>query len=148
MIFYDFKCDKCDIIWEKEYARIPKSAKKMKCPQCNKWAQRYYSANSCPTVKIAGTKHKVGQSDLNRVYNEMIDDSKERLKLQNQHKNTPYKSYVPDYKKMVEEGTLKPCSEKRVKQKMETAKHLTAHAFEKAGKDPRKFTRTNETRRI
>lgn len=146
MIFYDFKCDKCNIIWEKDYPGLSKTPRrKLKCPKCKRWALRYYCADNVPAVKIPGTKHKVVRSDVQKIYDEALADSKERLSKSYQMKHTPYKSYVPDIPKMVKDGLAKPCSPERLTQKFERAKKMTASAYEHAKVDLKKSARrTND----
>lgn len=146
MIFYDFKCDKCDIIWEKDYPSIPKKPnKKIKCLQCKGWAYRYFSTVGMPAVKIPGTNHKVSRADVNNIYNEALEDSRQRLSKDYQMKNSPYKSYKPNIPQMVKDGIAKPCSPERLSKKFETAKKMTASAYEHAKVDLKKSPRrTND----
>lgn len=146
LIFYDFKCEKCKIIWEKHYSTIGnKPRKKIKCPKCEKWAERYYSADSCPSIKIPGTKHKVVRSDVEKIYTEAIDDSKLRLSKEQQMKYSPYKSYKPNIDYMVKNGMARRCNTTRLSQKLEAAKRITAEVYEKAKVDLKKSKRrTND----
>ena len=146
MIFYDFKCYKCNIIWEKDYPSISKTPRrKIRCPKCNRWAERHYSTVGLPGVKIPGSNHKVRETDVKKLYTAAIEDSRQRLTKEQQMKYSPYKSYKPNIPQMVKDGVAKPCSPKRLTEKFEAAKRLTAHAYEKAGVDLKKSPRrTND----
>ena len=146
MIFYDFKCDKCNIIWEKDYPSIPKKPnKKIKCLKCGKWAERYYSTVGLPSAKVSGTKHRVQRQDVQKVYEAELEDSKIRLSKDYQMKHSPYKSYKPNIPQMVKDGVATRCTPERLSKKFEAAKRMTAQVYEHAKVDLKKSRRrTND----
>ena len=43
MVTYEWKCDDCEIAWERDYP-IAKHPKKTKCPKCKKLSERTWYA--------------------------------------------------------------------------------------------------------
>lgn len=105
---YEFDCKKCKLIFEHLYMEIPqKMPKKKKCPECGKLSERILSLG---TFKISGRTAKIGKSNVLGFYNDAIEDSKERLKLQNTP--SPYQRYKPNIEKLTKDGTLRKITDK------------------------------------
>ena len=54
-----------------------------------------------------------------------------------------YKRVVPDFEKMVKEGTARKCSDKEITQRQEKARKITADWYNRAGMDPHKDINPN-----
>lgn len=104
---YEFDCKHCSLIFEHLFLEIPKKLpKKKKCPECGKLSERILSLG---TFKISGRTAKIGKSNVLGFYNEAINDSRERLKVENTP--SPYKRYVPNYDVLTKDGTLRKMSD-------------------------------------
>lgn len=121
MVLYDFECKKCDIIFEAD-GNMSKPPKRRKCPVCRKYAQKLIS---CPSFKISGKVTKISKSDVTRMYNEMIADSKARLNS----KQRVYKDYQFNPKAAEQYGARK-LNDKEVAQKIDTSIKLTKETLE------------------
>jgi putative FmdB family regulatory protein len=110
---YEFGCDKCKLVFEHLYMNIPKKLpKRKKCPECGKQADRVLSAT---TFKVSGRVAKIGKSNVHSFYNEAIQDTRDRLKVNNTP--SPYKRYVPNYDVLTKDGTLRKMSQSEVQNK-------------------------------
>jgi putative FmdB family regulatory protein len=118
MIIYSFTCSVCDISFDRD-GKMSNPPKRKKCPSCGKQAPRAFCA---PNFKVSGSKVKTTKSDVKRLYNEMIDDSKQRLKTQ----KSPYARYSfdPNNKKAVDGYKVRKATEKEQKAREATAKNL------------------------
>lgn len=122
MPIYEYKCEKCKIIWEDYRDTIPKRIpQKKKCRKCGRMAIKELSMG---TFHIKGTIHKWAKSDVTRMYNEMIDDSKERLKTQ----KSPYATYSMNADKAIASGEVKRLSDKEASAKAERERVLRKDA--------------------
>ena len=121
MALYEFYCKLCDHYLEKE-GQMSKPPKRMKCPVCKKQAHR---AINSPNFKIAGKVTKWDKSDAKRMYNEMIDDSKQRLKTQ----PSPYSRWDFD-PKFAEVNGARKLSDKELSKKIEVATEQTKRTLE------------------
>ena len=117
---YEFGCEHCNIVFEQLYRSIPKKLpKSKKCPECKKLAERILSV---ATFKISGRVSKIGKSNVNQFYNEAIEDSKHRLKVQNTP--SPYKRYKPNLDVLTKDGTLKKLSESELKSREQSTQKV------------------------
>lgn len=108
---YEFACEKCELVFDHIYESVPKKIpKRRKCPSCGKQAPKVISI---PTFKVAGKAARLGKTNVTGFYNEAINDSRERLKVENTP--SPYKRYRPDYDTLVKQGTLRKMSASEVK---------------------------------
>src|SRR5689334_11894936 len=125
MSFYEFSCDKCKLIWEKE-ASIAKAPKRAKCPKCKKQRERYYS--STPTLHFKGMDfytnmskarkfHRYGASkdDALRYYNESIKATNKRLN----DKTSPYAN-MHFTEEVAKNMGAKKVSQRETREKIET----------------------------
>jgi len=107
---YEFDCKRCKLIFEQLYMDIPKKLpKKKKCPECGKLSDRILSVG---TFKISGRTAKIGKSNVLGFYNDAVNDSRERLKVENTP--SPYKRYVPNYDVLTKDGTLRKMSSSEI----------------------------------
>lgn len=91
MVIYDFACDVCEIVWDKE-GSMKKPPKRMKCPKCGKQKPRILVA---PPVHFKGPGFRTILHRQIRDYNnelntkhfqeEAIKKSKERMATGWQH---------------------------------------------------------------
>lgn len=121
MAKYEFYCKVCDHYLEKE-GKMSKPPQRMKCPICKKQANRSINA---PNFKIAGKAIKWDKSDAHRMYNEMIDDSKQRLRNQ----PSPYSRWDFD-PKFAEANGARKLSDRELSKKIEVAKEQTKRVLE------------------
>lgn len=130
---YEFGCNNCGEVFDHIYQSVPKKMPKTrKCVTCGKKASRLISL---PSVKIAGKVAKIGKSNVTQFYNEAIQDSRERLKVENAP--SPYKRYVPDLKKLTDDGTLRKLSDTELRQRANT----DARVGEKINNTKQKITK-------
>lgn len=130
MPIYEYRCKKCLIIWEKYKDKIPKKvASTIKCISCGKKAEKMISTCS---INVVGTLHKVSKSDVDRAYKEMIDDSKERLKLENAV--NPYAKYTMDVKTQVDNGLARRRSDREQSNANKVYRKYTEEAYKRINK--------------
>ena len=141
MPFYRFECGECEIFWEKK-ASMKKAPQKSRCKECNKMRSKVIGA---PAVHFKGMDFETNRSrsekfrrdgmdkdTANDWLKNEVDFSKDRAALSAK----TYKRVVPDYKKMADEGLVKKCSDKRVKERTDIARKLTRDMHNNAGLDP------------
>lgn len=121
MALYEFECDKCEICFDAD-GSMQKPPKRRKCPFCGKYAPRLISF---PTFRVVGRAPKWDKSDAKRMYNEMIDDSKERLKKT----PSPYSNYEFNPKAAEKYGARK-LSDKELSAKIDTSIKQTKRVLE------------------
>lgn len=121
MILYQFYCKKCDLHFECE-GRITNPPKRKKCVNCEKQAPRAIVALN---FKMAGKVAKGGKSNVRNMYNEMIEDSKERLRKP----PNPYSDWQFDPKFAEVNGATK-LSDKEISKKNEIAIAQTKKVLE------------------
>jgi putative FmdB family regulatory protein len=130
MTLYEFKCEKCKTLWEKE-APMLKAPKRAKCPKCKKQRERYYS--SSPNLHFKGMDfhtnrrkaqvfHKKGASkdDALKYYNDSIRATRKRL----EDTTSPY-SRMDFTHETAKKFGAKRVSDVETKRKVELAKKLT-----------------------
>lgn len=127
MSFFDYACEKCKIVWEKDYP-IGKAPKTTKCPKCSVKGERYYGTapaihfkgNDFWTTRNANRKAniKTNQEDGDRFMREAIELSKDRLAAD---RGEIYTRYNPTNELMKERG-FKKLSNKEQSELNEKAK--------------------------
>lgn len=117
---YDYHCKQCK---EDFFTVVSFNDKdKQRCPKCDKRAQRLVSA---PRYHEKNKKYKFNKSDVKRMYNEMIEDSKERAK----DTKSPYTRYNFNPAEADKYGARK-LSDEEVAKKVEVSKKMTSEANE------------------
>ena len=148
---YEYLCEECSILWEKE-ARIGKAPKTTKCKECGKRAERYLSeitfsfkddGTGCHTNPGARDFHTIknryrkfnekgyDKTAAHTFYRRSIRETKERIT----DERARYKSVKIDVAKMAEDGHATKVTHKRQKEREELSKKITAHAYNKSGLD-------------
>ena len=148
---YEWICRECKIYWDRE-CRLGKAPDRTRCPQCNKLSSRNWqqqgvavsfkddgtgnkgsNANDFHTVKRRYEKHAeegYDQDSANRFLRRQIEASR---KAQD---DDTYR-YMPaniNYEEFAKEGKARKLSDKESANKIETAKKLTAEAYDRANK--------------
>jgi putative FmdB family regulatory protein len=148
MPFYYFECDKCEVYWEKE-APMSKPPKTSKCSICDKRRDRVFTA---PSIHFKGMDFQTNQSKMERYSKDGMDKETADKFLQTECDYSKeratssarvYKRVVPDFEKMVKEGTARRCSDKEIAQRKENARKMTADLYAKTGRDPHKDINPN-----
>jgi putative FmdB family regulatory protein len=121
MALYEFECDKCEVCFDSD-GSMHKPPRRRKCPFCGKFCPRLISF---PTFKVVGKVPKWDKSDAKRMYNEMIDDSKQRLKTT----PSPYSNFEFNPKDAEKVGARR-LSDIEVSKKIETCTRQTKQALE------------------
>ena len=117
---YEFSCHKCELIFEHIYQSVPKNIpKKKKCPECGKLAEKLISAG---VFHMKGMPYRIGKKEVHTFYNEAIQDSRDRLQVENTYK--PYKTYLPNIKKMVSEGNARKMTSSELDKKVQDSKKI------------------------
>ena len=148
MTFYSFECDKCEVYWEKE-GSMSKPPKTSKCSLCNKRRNRIFTA---PSIHFKGMGFTTNESKIEKYSRDGMDKetadkflktecdySKERATAS----ASVYKRVVPNFEKMVKEGTARRCSDKEIAQRKENARKITVDWYNRAGRDPHKDINPN-----
>ena len=130
MVFYRFECDECEVYWDKE-ASMSKPPKRSKCSLCNKQRPRVYTV---PSIHFKGMdfytnqakvekyqKDGMGKETADQFLKTECDYSKDRAT----ESAKVYKRMVPNFEKMVKEGTARRCSDKEVAARKEKARQIT-----------------------
>jgi putative FmdB family regulatory protein len=67
MATYEYFCEHCDVVFEREYP-FAQNPKKVKCPQCKKMCPRYLGGDMTFVLKGEGWPSKTGRlnSDMRR----------------------------------------------------------------------------------
>ncbi len=148
MPFYTFQCDDCEVYWEKE-GSMSKPPKTSKCSICNKRKNRVFTA---PSIHFKGMDFYTNQSKAEKYQRDGMDKETadkflktecEYSKSRAVESSKTYKRMVPNYEKMVKEGTARRCSDKEIAQRKEKAMKITADWYSKAGKDPHRDINPN-----
>jgi len=148
MVFYSFECDKCEVYWEKE-GSMSKPPKRSKCSLCNKQRPRVFTA---PSIHFKGMDFYTNKAKMEKYQKDGMDKetadkflktecdySKERAV----ESARVYKRVVPNFEKMVKDGTARRCSDKEIVQRKKKARKITAEWYNKAGLDPHKDINPN-----
>ncbi len=115
---YDYSCKHCK---EDFFTVVSFDIRdKVKCFKCNKKAKRLICA---PKYHEKNKKYKFSKSDVKRMYNEIIDDSKMRLN----DTKSPYAKYDFDPKHADLYGARK-LSDEEVSKKIDASKKMTSEA--------------------
>jgi len=150
---YEWICRECSIWWDRE-CRLGKAPDRTRCPKCKKLSARYWqqqgvavsfkddgcgnkgsNASDFHTVKQRYRKfNKEGydQKSANTFLHRSIRESKERQNDENYRYKPVY--LRPD--RLVETGEAKKLSDKETSIKLENARKLTEHTYDKAKIDP------------
>ena len=150
---YEWICKECNAYWDRDCS-IGKAPDRTRCPNCNKLSERYWqnsnvgisfkddgcgnknsTAGDFHTVKQRYRKfEKEGfdQDSANTFLHRSIRESKERLDDESMRYKPVY--LRPD--KLVESGRAKKLNDKEVSRKINSARKLTEHTYDKAKLDP------------
>jgi len=148
MPFYRFECEECEIFWEKK-APMKKAPQRSRCKTCKKMRGRVYGV---PAIHFKGMDFETNRSRAERYAKEGMDKDTANDFLKNEvqfskdraeQSATVYKRVVPDFEKMVEDGTVKRCSDKRIEERKNTARQVTREMYNRAGLDPHKDINPN-----
>ena len=142
MATYSWKCDDCEISWDREYD-FGKAPDRTRCPECNKLCDRDYQAQNVSvsfgddkdfhTVRQRYKRHAEKGYDKtagDRFLHRSIKETKDAMN----DESFRYKAANIDWEKFGKARGLKKVSEKEAKQKMENAKKLTIEAYDRANK--------------
>mgnify|MGYP000953540859 CR=1 FL=1 len=118
MPFYTYECKKCGE-WE-HYKPTPfkKIPSQKLCPICDKKSPKKLTVGGF--VIKGKTNYKWDKSDVTRMYNEIITDTKERINTT----KSPYSKYYMDPKRAFAEGRAKKLSDKEASKKAENERKL------------------------
>ena len=148
MPFYRFECEECEIFWEKK-ASMKKPLQRSRCKSCNKMRERVYRRPTAVHFKgdfetNRSRAEKFAKDGMDKdTANDFLKNEVQFSKDRRQDSAKVYKRVVPDFEKMVKEGTAKKYSDKEVRQRTETARKLTRYMHDKAGLDPHKDINPN-----
>ena len=142
MAKFEWICKDCDIYWEREYD-VGKAPNRTRCPECGKLCNRYWQ-NQNVGLKFGDDKdfHTVRQRYKKHAEKGFDKTAGDRW-LNNQIKHTKdamnnesfrYKSANIDWDKFAKSRGLKKSGEAATRNKIESAKRLTADAYDKANK--------------
>jgi predicted nucleic acid-binding Zn ribbon protein len=143
-----FECDDCKVYWEKE-APMSKPPKRSKCSMCNKQRPRVYTA---PSIHFKGMDFYTNQAKAERFHRDGMDKETadkflksegEYSKQRTRESARVYKRMVPNFEKMVKEGTARKCSDKETAARKEKARQITVDWYNRAGMDPYKDINPN-----
>jgi putative FmdB family regulatory protein len=135
MAIYEYVCDDCEILWEKEYP-LAKNPSRTRCPKCNKLREKNWSKSTPVHFKGAGWTGKNSVTGFNKrggsdeINLKLQEGCKERMKSGWQH----YSKYTPK-KAWVDKNVVKEVSVTEAKRKMEASKQIFNQAYDKAGID-------------
>ena len=155
---YEWICRECNAYWDRD-CKIGKAPDRTRCPECKKLCNRYWqNANIGISFKddgcgnknsTAGDFHTVkqryrkfnkegyDQDSANTFLHRSIRQSKER---QNDE-NARYKPVYLRPDRLVETGEARRLSDKETSNKLERARKLTEHTYDKAKIDPNHQTK-------
>ena len=139
MVLYEFKCDYCEILWEK-HRPIAEYKKGSMCPQCKKKGKRTVG---CAMHIVTDHREDIGLAK--EFYTDACEGSRERVSVEgggHQH----YARYKPNLEKMKESGEVKFLNKKESRNKRNRMKKLTQDAYDKLGKNP--ATSNNPTQNL
>ena len=148
MPFYTFECDECEVYWEKE-APMSKPPKRSKCSLCKKQRDRVFTA---PAIHFRGMDFYTNQAKLEKykkygmdkeTADQFLKTECEYSKDRTKESAKVYKRVVPNFEKMVKEGTARRCSDKEIAKRKENARKMTADLYTKTGRDPHKDINPN-----
>jgi putative FmdB family regulatory protein len=108
---YEFGCNNCGEVFDHIYQSVPKKMPKTrKCVTCGKKASRLFSVAA---IKVSGKVAKIGKSNVMNFYNEAIQDSKDRLDVD--QATSPYVKYKPNVGELTKKGVLRKMSDSEVR---------------------------------
>jgi predicted nucleic acid-binding Zn ribbon protein len=143
-----FECDKCEVYWEKQ-GSMSKPPKTSKCSICNKRRNRVFTAPSIHfkgmdfyTNRARDEKFKRDGMDKDTA-NDFLNNACKYSKKRAKESGEVYKRVVPDFEKMVKEGTARKCSDKEIAARKEKARQITADWYNRAGRNPHKDINPN-----
>ena len=148
MPFYRFECPECEVYWEKK-GSMSKPPKTSKCSVCNKRRKRVYTT---PSIHFKGMDFYTNRARVEKYKRDGMEKGTADEFLRNEIKYSKdrakdsarvYKRVVPDFEKMVKEGTARKCSDKEIAQRKENARKITTDWYNRAGKDPHKDINPN-----
>lgn len=114
MPLYQFYCEKCDNVFdEMVHLNGKKPPSRRKCPECSKFAKRFYNVEI--SARVGGITEKTkrvgrefaekgfNKQQAHEFYNTHIEFSKERQKTGWQH----YKAYDPNFQILEKQGVVR-----------------------------------------
>lgn len=129
-MIFEYLCKSCDLIIERDF-KIGKANKKVKCPDCNKMAPRYYG--HAPAVHFKGADFQTNRSreekyrrygmDKDRAqmfYKESIEATKKRI----DSKDTIYANYDITPEEAAKRGAKRK-TEEQLKTSLDNSKKQT-----------------------
>ena len=132
---FEWICHECKVFWEKEYS-IGKAPARTKCPECKKLSEQFWAGRDIPVhFKGAGWTGKNSATGYNKKggsdeINQMLQEkTKKRMESGWQQ----YASYTPPQEVY---DRARKLSDKEVKQKVEAAKEISDHVYNKANINP------------
>ncbi len=141
MPLYQFYCEKCDNVFdEMVHLNGKKPPSRRKCPECNKFAKRFYNVEI--SARVGGVTEKTkrmgrefiekgfNKQQANEFYNTHIDLSKQRQKTGWQH----YKAYDPNFKVLEQQGVVKKT--KNREQKIKNNESLQRELIKRGPRNP------------
>lgn len=141
MVLYLFECGACQISFDSE-GSMAKPPKRRKCPTCNKFCNRIFTA---PALRFIGSDfytnrakaEKFQRDGFDKVqahefYNSAIKHSKERM----EEGWKDYTRVTPNIENMIKTGAAKKVSSEKARAKKEASKNLTSETYKMAKINP------------
>ncbi len=135
-MIFEYLCKNCEEVIERDF-KIGKANKKVKCPNCNKMAGRYYG--TAPTVHFKGMDFQTNRSremnyrrkgmDKDRAqmfYKESIEATKKRI----DSKDTVYSNYTITPQEAARRGAKRK-TEDHLKTSLDNSKAQTVRELKK-----------------
>ena len=148
MARFDYLCNKCDIIWERE-APVGKAPKRTKCPnKCGKFGNRYYgdqtlhvnwgSDTDFNTVRSRNAKYARDGMDKQEA-DKFLNDSIARSERQTNEGWQNYSRVSPDGDAFVKQGLARRRTPEQYTKALDNAKQLTRDCYNNVRRDPGKL---------
>ena len=126
MVLYEFKCDNCYIIWEKNRP-IAEYKKGSMCPKCHKKGKKTVGC----AVHFKWTDYRSDPGYAEEVYKEQNKNTKESIDSAKGQEY--YTRFVPDIDQMKKSGQIKMLGKEVAKAKKKRMENLTKDAYNKMG---------------
>lgn len=126
MVLYEFKCDNCFIVWEKNRP-ITEYKKGSMCPQCHKKGKKVVGC----AIHFKWTDFRADRGYAEEVYTEQNKNTKESINSATGKEY--YKRYIPDTEVMKESGQMKMLGKEESEAKKKRMEKLTKQAYNKMG---------------
>lgn len=143
MAIYEFVCNDCRLIWDKE-ASVKNAPKKSKCPKCSKLCEKNWESHA-PETHFKGDFHTnvvknrnfqrngMDKDTAERFYDSAIKASKESIDKGWQ----AYSRYTPNIDNLNKNGAnIRKLTDREVANKLDYSKKLTEAVYKEHNMDP------------